>query len=665
MKTSHLNLFWVAACAGAFLTACSGSSYTDESVAGGAVVDSGIADQDTSLAFDDVTISGVSQKGPFLKGSNVTVFELDGTNALRQTGRSFGGTVTSDDGSFKIKNVSLASSYVYLTVTGVYHLEHANGNAAVPITLRAISDLSDERTSVNLNLVTHLEYDRVAYLLEKNSEMKLPEAKKQAEKEIFSMFGIDSDNFGYSEELDILGTGEADAALLAVSLMLGSFGSVVERLTSMGDDMAEDGICDNEAVLDTIALNAMKMDLSGKFPSVRENILSWKISEDVPAFEKYVRTFWQNRLGLGECGSAESPVGTVKALSKTFGDNKNTRYTCVDSSEVGKVWRVAVDIEKDTYEGDSGNDKDENDKDDEVEKDTPDGEHAEGEMVQGKINKDNLYVFDNGAFRHANDLEIYLNKGCTEGIEGTVFKYMRSAFVCKGGQWEFDPENSEKGTVKDSHDDHVYNTIGIGNQIWMAENVKYHFDLDLFCFQKDLEYCETYGAEMSIYEALDGIYIDPNSEEFENPPPGMSGGISLANFELKEEHQGVCPDGFHLPSKKEFQELFDFVDKFNGSESVAQSLSSKTGWSQEGLAGTDRFGFNAQPAGWEKWESENHTVQTVGVEVLFWVKPEDKKYIHFDTDYLKMASGTVSFEKSVSGPGVDMFYVRCVKNAEK
>lgn len=653
MKKTLNNLFVVAAFAGTFFMACSGGS-DSEGVAGGAVVDSG-------LALENVTISGVSQKGPFLKGSNVMVFELDGTNELRQTGRSFGGTVKSDDGSFKIKNVSLASSYVYLTVTGSYRLEQSKGYSAASITLRALSDLNDERTSVNLNLVTHLEYDRVVYLLENNPKMKLSEAKKQAEKEIFAMFGIDSDDFGYSEELDILGKGDADAALLAVSVMLGSLIPVVEHLTSMGDDMAEDGTCDDEAILDTIALKAMKMDLGGKLPNVRENILSWGISEDVPAFEKYVRAFWQNRFGLGECGGTDTPVGTVKGLLKGETD-VNAYYTCVDSSDVGKVWRIADDIEKDTYEGNPGEDS----PGDEIEKDTPDdGEHAEGEMIAGRINKDRLYVFDNGVFRNANDLEIYLNKGCTEGIEGTVFKYMHSAFVCKGGQWEFDSENTEKGTVKDSHDDHVYKTIGIGNQVWMAENVKHHFDLDLFCFQKDLEYCETYGAEMTIYEALDGIYIDPNSEEFENPPPGMSGGITLANFELKEEHQGVCPDGFHLPSRREFQELFDFVDKFNGDESVAQSLNSKTGWPEDGFAGTDRFGFNLLPAGWEKWEAENHIVQSDGVEALFWVKPEDKKHIHYDMAYLKIDSGSMSFETSMSGPGVDMFYVRCVKNAEE
>ena len=253
MKKMCSNLFLVAACAGAFFMSCSDDS---DSVAGGAVEDSGIvADLDTIFVHDTVkvkvkvrdtvkvkvkvkdtvsvkdtlvikdtvktkdtvvvhdtvsfkdstliiekgSISGVSQKGPFAKGSSVTAFELDGTNELKQTGRSFNGTISSDDGSFKIKNVSLVSSHVHLTATGAYRSEISGKKSSNSITLRALSKLGDENAKVNVNLITHLEYDRVAYLLENDSKMELAGAKKQAEKEIFAMFYIDADKFGPAE----------------------------------------------------------------------------------------------------------------------------------------------------------------------------------------------------------------------------------------------------------------------------------------------------------------------------------------------------------------------------------------------------------------------------------------------------------------------------------
>ena len=243
MKKTFRSLFGAAACAGAFFVACSDDS---DAVAGGAVEDSGIvadldtifvhdtlkvkvkdtvrvkdtvkikvkdtvsvkdtlvirdtvntndtiiirdtvSSKDSNLTIEKGTISGVSQKGPFAKGSSVTAFELDGTNELKQTGRSFNGTISSDDGSFKIKNVSLVSSHVHLTATGAYRSEISGKKSSNSITLRALSKLGDENAKVNVNLITHLEYDRVAHLLENDSKMELAGAKKQAEKEILDV----------------------------------------------------------------------------------------------------------------------------------------------------------------------------------------------------------------------------------------------------------------------------------------------------------------------------------------------------------------------------------------------------------------------------------------------------------------------------------------------
>ena len=70
--------------------------------------------------IEDKSISGVSQKGPFVKGSTVTAYELDGSKSLLQTGRSFSGTISQDDGRFNMSNVSLQSSFVRLSVNGYY-----------------------------------------------------------------------------------------------------------------------------------------------------------------------------------------------------------------------------------------------------------------------------------------------------------------------------------------------------------------------------------------------------------------------------------------------------------------------------------------------------------------------------------------------------------------
>jgi len=59
--------------------------------------------------FTKDKISGSSQKGPFLNGSSLTVFELDA--AYSQTGNSFNTQILDNLGSFEVNNLSLVSPY--------------------------------------------------------------------------------------------------------------------------------------------------------------------------------------------------------------------------------------------------------------------------------------------------------------------------------------------------------------------------------------------------------------------------------------------------------------------------------------------------------------------------------------------------------------------------
>ncbi len=161
------------------------------------------------------TITGLAQKGPFKSGSTVDIFELevDG-KTFAQTGKNFTGKVSNDSGAFKISNVSLKSQYALLRVTGYFSSE-INGESVLA-TLTAVTDLS-KRENVNVNILTHLEYDRVLYLLGKG--MNFTAAKKQAEREVLAAFGIEG-KFKNSEELNVFGDSDADAALVAISKLL-------------------------------------------------------------------------------------------------------------------------------------------------------------------------------------------------------------------------------------------------------------------------------------------------------------------------------------------------------------------------------------------------------------------------------------------------------------
>ena len=270
-------------------------------------------------------IEGVSQKGPVLMGSSVVVQELDSATLL-QTGNSFRGKVVNDRGEFSIDNVDLNSPYVLLEVNGYFRNEVTGQNSNGQIFMKALADIED-RSQVNVNLLTHLEYERVQVLLEKK-KMSVAEAKREADREIFAAF-YDEGDFGSVENLNIFGDGDGDAALLAINiLLLGRMGEAdfMERFAKLGEDLAEDGVWDDSLLKAEIADDACVMDLAGKLPNVRENMEEWQIKDNIVAFEPYVTTFWENVYGLGKCDASNQ--GETKknfyALSELYGKE----FTC-------------------------------------------------------------------------------------------------------------------------------------------------------------------------------------------------------------------------------------------------------------------------------------------------------------------------------------------------
>ncbi|SHK80130.1 hypothetical protein [Fibrobacter sp. UWB12] len=286
---------------------------SDNDVAGGASGDAGV------YAIKDLDVAGVSQKGPFVTGSAVTVQELDGIT-LKQTGKSFKGTIKSDKGDFAIKDINLQSQYAILEANGYYRDEISGKKSSGTVTLRALTDLSNRKT-VNINLLTHLEYERVMYLVTEKKK-SIAEAKEQAEKEILATFGIEGD-FAESEDLNIFESGDGNAALLAVSVLMQSdvdVAGLTERMGEFSISLAEGGSWDDADTKTAIADWASDVDLKGTIANVRKNVENWKYADSAPAFEKFVTNFWWNNYGLGVCNDKRENETrrNVNKLSKLY-----------------------------------------------------------------------------------------------------------------------------------------------------------------------------------------------------------------------------------------------------------------------------------------------------------------------------------------------------------
>lgn len=378
-----------------FLAACG----DDNKNAGGTVEDQEV------IAISDKTVSGVSQKGPFVNGSSVTVQELDG-ETLAQTGNSYEGKIKNDLGEFSVKVTKLASQYALLKANGFYRNEVSGEKSKSQVTLYALTDLSN-RDEVNVNLLTHLEYERSLYLAADDS-VTVSAAKKQAEHEVLASFGIDGD-FKSAEDLNIFGEDEGAAALLAISvLMQGDLNEAdfSERLADYAADMETDGKWDDSKTATEIADWAAAKSLGKNLSYIREKITNWGLSADVPAFEKYVDNFWWQNYGLGTCNKKRE--GEVKKNENTLSRNYSTYFICESGA-----WRVAYDTEYDTYQQKCDED---------------------GKIVFGNVNKDYAYDCDVQRWRHASNVEAALG-GCVEKRFDEVAETAGIHYICQNREW--------------------------------------------------------------------------------------------------------------------------------------------------------------------------------------------------------------------------------------
>jgi uncharacterized protein (TIGR02145 family) len=723
----HMNKVKLAALAAsvsfaiAFIFSCSGDGEGDKdnSIVGEGESSSSSVEDNSSVKKDK--ISGVSQKGPFIKGSTATLYELN--DKFAQTGRSFRDIITDDKGSFEIKNVELVSPYAVLEADGFYRNEITGTISAAPIKLYAIADIR-EKNNININLLTHLEYYRVQKLVEGGKPLR--EAKKQAQGEILAVFNI-SGEFENSEDMSIFGISESDAALLAISILMQgnlSEGQFTERLTDFSIGFRESGIWGNEAAKTAMADWAAGSNESG----IKNNILGWELSSAVPDFGKYVRNYWHTNYSLGVCDA--DLQDSIKSVSKGV-------YICK-----GNAWVLATEYERDTYqwvcstEGEIKDGQASGRKyickgDDwafatEYEIDTYQWNCiAEGEIKKGNVSQKD-YVCQNNAWRVATAIEsdiqlvclasnenmvkksnigttyyyICKNKAwrlameleydtyewvCSEGeikdgqvsskkyickgndwalateyeidtyqwnciIEGEIKDGQASGrkYICKSGKWQIPKyievkcfESNSCLTFKDARDNQSYFSVVIGEQIWMAENLNFNAEGSK-CYDNADSYCNVYGR--------------------------------LYDWEIAIS---ACPDGWHLPTKAEWDILTDLVGgsisiSMGSSETEGKHLKATSGWynwngndQYDDGNGLDTYGFAALPGGYYIY-SDYSFFSSEGQAGNWWTASEPSGYVYSHPAYIRlMNSGSEGALWAVSDKKQRLYSVRCIQDVRQ
>ena len=180
-------------------------------------------------------------------------------------------------------------------------------------------------------------------------------------------------------------------------------------------------------------------------------------------------------------------------------------------------------------------------------------------------------------------------------------------------------------TIVKDIDGNSYNIVRIGDQIWLAENLK------VTHFNNGDEIPNTTGDWISLST---GAYCDYDN----NPSNSVTFG-RLYNWYTVDDNRGVCPEGFHVPTDDEFKRLEMYLGMSESKETIVEKPSDSEGWrgTNEGskLAGNAElwnsgklendaeFGtsdFNGLPGGHRYYHSGNYS--SMGRSGYFWSSSE-------------------------------------------
>ena len=497
--------------------------------------------EDSTTVFQNYDVRVATKKG-----SVVTAFELDSVT-FDTTGRYFVDTVYNDSGSFSFKNLSLNSPYVLIRVqdscfrSANLPLDGEKTNFEICRTWTAVADVRKSE-GIGINLLTHIKSFNLLELV--RSGVPFDVANKQAEQNVLESYGVydDLENFeslesGNRSELSYVNQLAAEYPLefMAVDTMT----SYWYLINNMGGE-----------------------EFFREFEESEQNSMS-----------KVGFVNWILRLYPELILEKRNLELNMSDLVYVIDNYKSVPLKAVSSSQEEK--RLYEEILK---------------------------------LLDYKVN----YIAKKTGLER-----------CTEQREGNMEKNEYLDVVCRSGKWRYGYKRIEhtNGTMVDDRDGKTYKTVtynvGGKQQTWMAENLNFsEVSLSTGCYAGGESSCDVNGrmyewrsamnfdeTKLKVFfvDSTDTLFLDEKCKhrydgygqclldktkecgrtysKVWNECNDLYGGrswIGLWDWNYTEmmasadpsDYQGVCPDGWRLPTAKDWDALTRFVEEQYGTDSV-------------------------------------------------------------------------------------------------
>ncbi|MCX6235096.1 MAG: hypothetical protein NT175_10320 [Bacteroidetes bacterium] len=240
-----------------------------------------------------------------------------------------------------------------------------------------------------------------------------------------------------------------------------------------------------------------------------------------------------------------------------------------------------------------------------------------------------------GLANNSYTLKWTISNDCGSNSDDVVISFSSSGFTCEQ-------------QLVDARDGQSYNTVQIGTQCWMAENMNVGMMInstasgyqqtdngiiEKYCYNNEEDSCDIYG----------GLYEGPEAVQ----------------YITTEGAQGICPDGWHVPTDGEWTILTNYL----GGESVAGGKMKSTGtieagtglWYSPNTGATNENGFTVLPAGQRYYFSGNFG--HLGYYSYFWAS----SFFYGYAWYRGLNCGVADVQRYFTQMGYG-FSVRCLKD---
>jgi uncharacterized protein (TIGR02145 family) len=251
-----------------------------------------------------------------------------------------------------------------------------------------------------------------------------------------------------------------------------------------------------------------------------------------------------------------------------------------------------------------------------------------------------LQTIDSLTYPTGNQFNIHLNNG---SVQTFLLSSVDSVTFFTSTQFN---TGLSYGSVNDI-DGNTYKTIQVGSQIWMAENLrvtKFRNNTALQNISDSLGWANVYDNNSRI----------PTWAYYQNDPSYNAVYGKLYNWFAAVNTNGICPEGWHVPTDGEWTTLTNFL----GGEPIAAGKMKSAGtqyWKIPNVEATNSSGFSALAGGLRYYYSSFDFLFDFGT---WWSSTADNDTRSW-ARYLSYEYGSVFRTSSIKENG---FSIRCIKD---